>query len=516
MRWVASLAVLAAVCWSSPAAAALDDAPLGVIPSSTTLAKVRALYERAHLAAHTKNATLIETWHLQQDGESGMFRDWHLGKDVREMTTLGPLVYENGIHNGTHWQQNRNGITFTFAGYHERDAIDERAWASHDERDVRLIGESVPANAYVVEVDPPRGRLEWLFIDKQNGQIVRRERMEKRRRYVTAFEDFKAFDGVLEPSHIRMTDSLGNEREQTIATRLLDSTPDPKDVEIPASRRSFVEFPNGISTVRLPVRIVNGLFVVRVGVDYHFYDFLLDSGAAGIVIDPSIVESLGLERLGARVGATLGPFAESTTIVQTMTVGPLHLHNVVTRVVAVPFRADERTRIAGLLGFDFFADTIVHVDTERGFVEAIAPAAFRTPAGMTTVPLALDDKEPAARARIGNVEARVILDTGANRTVLGAAFADRADLASERSLSIASRFRSVGGIGMAATVRVHTLDFGGSALHDPLVDISSAELGVEDVDGVLGTDLLRNYDIYFDYHANAAYVRRLKHGWFGS
>lgn len=37
--------------------------------------------------------------------------------------------------------------------------------------------------------------------------------------------------------------------------------------------------------------------------------------------------------------------------------------------------------IAGLLGYDFIAGAVIHVDYYHGTVEAIAPAAFTPPAG---------------------------------------------------------------------------------------------------------------------------------------
>jgi predicted aspartyl protease len=492
----------------TPVRAAVDDPPPDLIATSTTLAKVRALYLRSQTPGHTKNAMLIETWRLSQDNQTGTFKVWRLGKDYREVTTLGPLVYQNGVRGGTRWQQNRNGITFAFAGIHERDAIDEHAWDSKDSTDVHLIGESVPYNAYVVDVNPALGRHEWLFIDKRTGTIVRRERIERRRRFVTSYDDFKPFDGVLEPSRVRTTDSLGNDREQTIVSRQLDSTPEVKDLDVPPSRRDFVEFPAGTTDVKLPVRFVNGLMVVRVYLDYRPYDFLLDSGAAGIVIDPTVAESLGLERYGARVGATVGSFAESTSIVPFVSVGRLRMRDVVTRVVTVPFHTDEHTRIAGLLGFDFFSGAVVHVDEERGLVEALEPATFKPPADAVQVPLALDDKQPAARIRVGSVAARVIVDTGANRTVLSARFARRADLAADNPTEVASRFSGVGGIGTAETMRVRSLEFAGVTTDEPLIDVTPAELGVEDIDGVLGSDLLRSYDVYFNYRANELYARR--------
>jgi len=505
--FVAALTLMAAVSWARPALAAYDAPPRNLIPSSATLAHVRAEFERAHLGGRTKNATLIEDWRLSQGGQTGSFRVHRLGRDYRETTTLGPLVYENGMHDGVRWQQNRNGITFTYSGFHERDAISEGTWESNNERDVRLIGESVPLNAFVIEIDPRNGRRQWLFIDKHTGQTVRVDKLERNRRIVTTYDDFKPFDGELLPSHIRTVDSLGNERDQTLVSRSLDTTPDPGDVAIVPTRRSLVEFPPGYSAVRLPVRIVNGLLVVRVSLNGRPFDFLLDSGAAGMVIDPIVAESLGLERYGERIGATIGPFPETTAIVPSLTIGMLHMRNVVSRVVSIPFRADDRTRVTGLLGFDFFAEIVVHIDAERGIFEAVHPAAFHPSSDLTAVALGLDDKQPAIRIKVGPVAARVILDTGANRTVLESTFADRLDPESDAAAAPPARFRGVGGIGTAEAVRVRDIEIAGTTIPDTLVDVSAADLGFEDIDGLIGTDLMRDYDLYFDYRSNTVYAR---------
>ncbi len=517
---IALLALVAGVLVSiaAPALAAVDDEPSGLIPSSTTLAQVRALYERAHPREHGRNVTILEDWRLQQDGTTGTYRVNRLGRDEREVTQLGPLAYARGVLHAVHWEQNRNGIVFTYPGVHEQhDAADERAFRDPaEEHGVRLIGESVPLNAYVVELNPAGGRHAWWYVDKRSGAIVRRERVERRRRYVTTYDDFRPVDGVLEASRIRQTDSLGNEREQTLISRTLDDTPDLRDVEMPASRK-LVEFPDKPASekagadksgaLKLPVRFVNGLAVVRVTVGRGAYDFLLDSGAAGIVVDPGVVEQQGLERYGNRVGSTLGAFPESTTIVGQMSVGPLKLRNVVARVVAVPFHPDERTRIAGLLGFDFFADAVVHFDPERNLVEALAPERFRAPADTSAVAIGLDDKTPAVRVRAGSAAARVVLDTGANRSLFETAFADRADFAPDRVAST-QHFRGMGGFASAETTRMPALELGGLWTRDATVDVSSADLGSEDVDGIIGSDLLRAYDVWFDYRTSAVYLRR--------
>ncbi len=493
-----------------PASAAVDDEPGGLVASNATLAHVRTLYDRAHARDHTRAATVIEDWRLFQDDTVGSYRVYRLGKDVREITTLGPLVYQRGVRGAVHWEQNRNGIVSTYPGVHEqRDAASERALRdSGDDRDVRLVGELPALNAYVVEVNPPAGRHEWLFIDKRTGYLSRRDYVERRRRYATTFDDYKLIEGVPEPSRTRTVDSLGNEREQLLVTRALDTTPDLRDVDIPPPRR-VVEFPEKQPLMRLPVRFVNGLAIVRVIVGRTGYDFLLDSGAAGIVIDPSVVQQQGLERYGQRLGSTLGTFPESTTIVPQMTIGGLRMRTVVSRVVAVPFRVDDRVHLAGLLGFDFFADAVVHVDLQHNLAEAISPDRFHPPADAVTLNVALDDKTPAVSARAGGAAGRVLLDTGANRTVFETAFAERGDFSPDRVAST-MHVRGMGGFANAESARVPTFELGGLWIRDATVDVSNADLGTEDVDGIVGSDLLRSYEVWFDYRANAVYLRKAK------
>ena len=433
-----------------------------------------------------------------------------LGKDVRETTVLGPVTYERGVLRGAHWEQDRNGIVFTYPGVHEqRDAISDRAFRdAGDDRNVRIVGDSPAFAAYVVEMNPPAGRHEWLYVDKRSGYVVRREYVERRRRYTTTYDDYRLFDGVPEPSRVRTVDSLGNEREQILVSRTLDTTPDPRDVEMPASRR-VVEFPERQSAVRLPVRFVNGLAIVRVIVGRSAYDFLLDSGAAGIFIDPSVAEQQGFDVSGKHVGATMGSFPESTAIVPQMTIGGLRMRGVVARVVKVPFRVDDRTHVAGLLGFDFFADTVVHLEIDKSLAEALAPDKFKAPPDTSTVGLALDDKTPAVMARAGSASGRVVIDTGANRTVFETAFADRADFSPDRVAST-THVRGMGGFATAETTRVPAFEIGGIWTRGATADVANADLGTDDVDGIVGTDLLRTYEIWFDYRATALHLRRAK------
>jgi hypothetical protein len=509
IRILVCVLALAALMSGRASAAAIDDPPAGLIPSSTSLAKIRAAFNRDHERDRSRAATIIEEWRLRQDKMSGTYHVFRLGRDERNITLLGPFFSEAGVRNGMRWQQTRNGITYTYGGIHEiRDARSDNAWlTSVEARDVRLIGESVALNTYVIEIDPPGGRHEWRFIDKRTTNLVRREYVEKGRRYTVTFDGYRTFDGVPEPSHVRSVDSYGNERDLTLLSRTLDLTPDAHDVDVPASRRALVEFPAGLTALRLPMRVLNGLCVVKVQIGLKDYDFLLDSGAAGIVIDPSVVDDAHIETYGSRVGATIGTFTESTGIVPSMLIGGLRMRSVVARVVALPFHIDEHTHIAGLLGFDFFLDTIVHVDLDHNVANVLAPGTFKPPADMATIPISLDDRTPVVRARADSIAGRVVLDTGANRSVFTPPFASRADVAFDPANQVA-QFRGLGGMGTAETVKLKSFDIAALPLFDPVVDVSNANLGAEDVDGTAGTDLLHAYDLFFDYRSGALYVRR--------
>ena len=52
--------------------------------------------------------------------------------------------------------------------------------------------------------------------------------------------------------------------------------------------------------------------------------------------------------------------------------------------------------------------------------------------------------------------------------------------------------------------------WGGIYTRQATADVSNADLGTEDVDGVIGTDLLRSYDLWFDYRLSTVFLRRAK------
>jgi hypothetical protein len=114
------------------------------------------------------------------------------------------------------------------------------------------------------------------------------------------------------------------------------------------------------------------------------------------------------------------------------------------------------------------------------------------------------------RARADGAWGRMVLDTGANRSILTTGFADRADVVTDAAAGI-TRFRGVGGVGVGEAVNVKMFDLGGLTVPDIVVDVSSADLGTEDIDATIGTDVSQAFELYFDYRSATVYVRRVHH-----
>ena len=203
---VLSLCVGAA---ASPVQSATTDPiaapPAGVQPTTTSLADVLALFAKGD--PRPASGTLRETEVLQADGETGTISYLRSGSDFIEREQLGPVSSAWGSIAGRQWRQDEDGYTRFVSGVHGEEAVSaqalRRAMDGGAATDVRLLGVvKQPVDAYVVEVDPPGGRHEWLFIERSTGRLVRREASRVDRRAVWTYDDFRAVDGVATPWHM--------------------------------------------------------------------------------------------------------------------------------------------------------------------------------------------------------------------------------------------------------------------------------------------------------------------------
>jgi hypothetical protein len=280
----------------------------------------------------------------------------------------------------------------------------------------------------------------------------------------------------------------------------------------PAAATTHDDFPAGLAAVPLPARFVDGDIIVRLAIAGRELDFVLDSGASSVVIDAAVARRLGLanDPLGAPADAS--DDGATPVDIPSIAVGDLTVRDVVASALPFDYEAKDHTPIAGLLGYDFLAGAVVHVDYRRQRLFAIAPASF-DPAipGATSVPISLDDGVPMVSVRVGRgLGDRFIVDSGADDVYLFDRFArahprdvvDRRGAVTQFS-SLAYREND----GTPARMPLIAVDVDDFTFAD--VDFrhflayrvaEGSDSGI-DADGLIGYRFLRYYDLYFDYPA---------------
>jgi len=515
------LAWCAVAAFALPTAAAalgsLEAPPAGIAPTATSLAAVLDANARAQGTPAPGFGTRERLWSVAAYGLVGSSAQFEQGDDQRETITLGPFTQSRGTVDGRHWWQNENGLTVELAGVHQRDAIDDRALdnaAKHlPSPGVRLLGESrAPIDAYVVEVDPMGGRREWLFYEAATGRLIRKEAVVVDRRVVTTYDDFRTVGGRTEPWHYRIDDGRPANVEDWRETSLVAAPHQPtRAFGPPLDARTVVEFPAGERSVRLPTRIENRKIIVRVVIGGRGLDFMLDSGASGIVLDAATAKSLGLTFYGRSIRETAGAYDESSALVPEMSVGEIHMRTIDVSVLPFESQLPSNTEVVGLLGFDFIDGAVLRIDYEHGTVDAFPPETPPAlPASAVSVPAALDDGVPDISAGVGSaIGPHFILDTGATSGVLFSAFADGhpsavADEGLGFRLLRDHPMQFAGGVGGTLSVRptqVKSFGVPTETLPDFLAYIvrGSPSYEGEDQDGLIGYDYLQYFTIYLDY-----------------
>lgn len=520
--YAAGLAVLLALV-TAPVYADDDPAspPAGITPvHEVSLTHVLAMHDIAvgtWPAAQPRTRTQV--WAYQEGDQSGTQTLVESGDNYRTDTVLGPFHTAGGTNGGTSWEQNANGLVHFESGIHRRDDVNAHALAHALEphSGVQLIGEvTEPVRAYVVKVAPKDGRVEYVYYDASTYLIVRDERATEGRRIVRTYDDFRVTSGLRQPWHMHESNGLAkDDRDWKTQSLAIGQAVAPAAVAVPASKDPVSL---DASSVTLPAKISGDRIVVTVQLGAHKVNLQMDSGASGILLNRDVGDATGVKSFGARTEVTAGQYLASDAMIPKIDFGVAAMENVSAETAPYSEWSYGGVPIAGLLGYDFIAGAVIHVDYFNGTVQAIAPASFTAPAGAIALPIRLDDGVPVIEATIGSTKARnFIVDTGADRSMIFSGFADAhsSDLNDNEpgdditaALPFMDDIYGVGGKVKVKRARASSLTLGTVRMPDWLFYISSDAPSFEgdDYDGLIGQDVLRNFDVYFDYSRTMLYL----------
>ncbi len=480
-----------------------------------SLKEVLDASKRAEGQLAENERTLRLTYSFRDGGLDGTEREVWRGEDYRIDVTTGPFLTAEGRYKDQLWETNENGYTLLKRGIHKRAEANVRALEKPDPGDdVKLLGRlHAPADVYVVRVAPADGREERRFYDATSFYLVRRETSYLGKLVVTTYEDYHTDHGVALPFRVTLSDGHPENDKVWTTTSLQIGTPvQEAELMIPGSRRLPVVMPAGMSSVRLPARIDPwGRIIVRLVVNGRGLDFQLDSGASGIVFNRDVVRELNLKRYGRWSSTVAGTFISGYAVVPKIEIGAITMSDVVVQALPFSFENDERTRVVGLLGYDFIAGCVVKIDYDHGTVDAIPSESFQPPANALVLDAVLDDNVPMVGMRVNDaVGERFILDTGADDVVVFSGFAAKHpaavdDHSPKKILSRTFNVVFASGVGGKLSIRpvlLEKMQLGQVVFPDWLAFVMTSNqesFEGEEADGLVGAWALRVFDVYLDY-----------------
>ncbi|HEX5275324.1 MAG TPA: pepsin/retropepsin-like aspartic protease family protein [Candidatus Rubrimentiphilum sp.] len=427
------------------------------------------------------------------------------GSDRETVEHTGPFTTAFGVFHGQQWRQNENGVVILLSGFHDTADPDANA-LSHagSSTDMHVLGITHDApQQYVLEVAPMGGPRERRYYDAQTYLLNRievtgsdgRTRVWTFSRYRPVFNELIAYTASY---------SDGRPANDSV-TQITSFSAAPVSLTgIPASRKLLPA--SATKPIEIPAIFNEDGIIVPVKIAGRTYNFALDSGSDSLGISPRIAAELGYKRYGLSKADMIGEFDVSQTVVPDLAIGDLHLTNAVFSVIPID-QPDDKNRIVGVLGLDFWSSAIVGIDFKDKTV-TLYPADTSPPdaASLSAMPIELDDGVPRAPASVEGVQGYFVLDTGSASTIFYRHYFDQ--LRTKTPLEESLETRWLGGIVDMAGYSVDDFAMGPAQFKHASVALPPSGSNFDsDYDGIIGRNIMEYYKMYFDYEGHAVYLR---------
>jgi hypothetical protein len=496
-------ALIALLCAVGATARAADDTP--------SIAVILAAYDRA---THSTDVdTLESSGSVAGEGLTGEFHSWRAGDRERDDEGLGPRL-ETTLRLGDRiFVRNSNGNVHELTGILRRraltsDFIDSGKFVHAPER-ARFagIGNIDGRRTWNIEVNAQGGEPETLWIDAQSGLPLRTEYLDGDGPTYVDLSDWRDVGGMKIAFHAVTTD--GEHEFDTVQQTAWVKIGEPIDPQIFAPLKGRALIADGVQTV--PLLDDGTRIACRVTIGGRNYAFLIDSGSGNVLLDSRVAKEAGLAETGALEvrGATRSGGMHLAELPR-MTIGAAALEGLIVSTLDLGTGAG-RMRIDGILGYPFFASSLVQLDFAHHLMRFGPPGSF-VPSG-DRIELDTDREIPEAIFRVnGTISAPFIIDTGnSGQLLLYAPFIEAHPRLAPIVGSTTSSYVGVGGSDRTYSTRLDTFRMGSTTLPAQYADVIVAKNGAfaDRVDaGNVGLGILRKFTVTFDFANHALYLDR--------
>lgn len=493
MSRIVTALLLAVICCAS-ARAAGDYSPAG-ISLDQLYAKTRGAGGRLTAGAYHSQSRETST-----AGDVWTIDSYWDGSDYRTTVTQGSFVTGYGSYRGQEWYEDENGLVVAssdVASDHDPFVI---AFSGPGvPSGVTLLGMSADPASFVVEATPRSGLAVRRFYDASTYLLDRIEESDyDGHKRSWAYGDYTSIEGRSISRSV--TYAIDGKVQTTTALLKFERVaPSAAQLAMPASRTLFDL--GSRDSVEIPAQFTDDGVIVRVGINGRGLDFVLDSGASNIVLDPQVARELGMSSSGAMTVSFAGDYTIADSRAPDMTIGELRASNVAVSTANFQQQGEGRKAV-GLLGDDFIASGILEVNFEKSrlILHRSLPAGLAA-AGWSALPLRLDWEVPLVKAAFSGREGYFIADLGADDSMLYPHYFSDFHVAIPPGTQDQGEMITLGGKPFGIKhFTMNSLLLGDWLFGHVEVVVPSASYAQErEYDGLIGRNTLSLFNLIFDY-----------------
>jgi hypothetical protein len=286
------------------------------------------------------------------------------------------------------------------------------------------------------------------------------------------------------------------------------------------TNQTGIAFDSQRTSTSVPFTMVDGRIFVNVKLNAEGpFAFLFDTGGNAI-ISSKVAERLHLSAGSTETGTGMGekPVTAVDTTVREVQIGDLRLSNLAFHSIAMDDTPAVfgRQALDGIIGFPILEQLIVEVDYHAKRLKLTLPSAYTPPQSAATVHFTRARWVPLIDASLDRVPGKFGVDTGARLSLLlYGPFVEQNKLREKYHPAVSG----VTGWGLGGPIRSQLARgqqfvIDNLTIHDPLVRLplqTSGGTTASDTAGVIGSDILRQFNITFDYRSQTIIFEKNSH-----
>jgi len=321
------------------------------------------------------------------------------------------------------------------------------------------------------------------------------------------FSDYRTVAGVKLPFRVETKDDAGN-------VDLLEISEYRANTEIPKGAFDQPTIPDDTT-------VGGGKSVVPVDIDGYViveatlngkgpFAFIFDTGGHAI-LTPEVVKTLGLDAGGS--GSAGGAGADRLDLqyakVGSVEIGGVKLKDQTFFVIPLQYNTLDRAPLpplAGILGLEILERLAVQIDYRASTMTFWPRQSYRYAGKGTALDISFSDDIPLATAKLNGISGEFALDTGnGGSTVIQHLWAEKNGLADQMKRGIEMVSFGSGGETKNWASRIHVFEIAGRTFQNiegRYAEDKQGSFSSRTEAGNIGTDLLANFTLDFDYSHN--------------